>query len=340
MKTTFNDCCRHGKMRIHAESRPFPDELKKLFLREDDDWPNFMEHIRNYNSALSFASINCKKDVSVRSNGRAPYCYKVQGKVYSMIHTGARPEEDGPPRYAQLYVIDTEQANQIRTSNPQNQGADAALMYRLDGLIRAHSRHAEAFEMLREEEQRLREEAERNAHRVDHVEMLVPEVRLLFSLKDHVDPRTYNPPRCNEIAAVFQTTADGLLPPAHLVIRNRGGEMQTLSTLDENLEPMTFPLFFPHGTPGWRPKIPYAESDGKRRYVSRREFVCQRVAVRPAEFNPIHCGGKLTQEYFVVNYAHIEGDRMEWFRQNQATIHADRYNVQVSERFNGNRKQD
>lgn len=108
--------------------------------------------------------------------------------------------------------------------------------------------------------------------------------------------------------------------------------MKKLSTLDENLEPMTFPLFFPHGTPGWRPKLSYTDvaQGSKRQYISRREYICHKVAVRPNVFNALHHGGKLTQEYFVVNYAHVEGDRMEWFRQNQETIRAQNYNVQVS----------
>lgn len=162
-KTTFNDCCRHGKVSIPSEPNANPEELKRLFLREDPDWTSFHEHIRNYNSALSFASINCKKDVSVRSNGRAPYCFKVQGNVYSLIATSAHPDEESRRKYAQLYVIETQQATQIRSSNMHNQGTDHALMHRLDVLIRQHSRHANAFEMLREEEQRVREQAERDA---------------------------------------------------------------------------------------------------------------------------------------------------------------------------------
>lgn len=152
-----------------------------------------------------------------------------------------------------------------------------------------------------------------------------PSFKLLFKLPRDVDQRRYNIPRDNEIAAVFRTDADGLIPPAELIVHSGNGRTYRLSTLSSLVAPFTFPLLFPTGKEGWSPTLPLARTVQNRRHVSRREYLSHQIQVRSDAhdnilFNPLHYAGKLFQEYVVISYVHVEGDRLEWVRSNQAEL--------------------
>ncbi|KAH7720140.1 hypothetical protein AAVH_12402, partial [Aphelenchoides avenae] len=145
-----------------------------------------------------------------------------------------------------------------------------------------------------------------------------------------VDMRRYNPPASNEVAVVFVQNPDGLIPPEDLVVKTRGGELRRVSSLDQHVDALTYPLLNPTGKPGWTKEIPYSNASeaDKRKYVTRREYLSYMLADRDDVFNPIHYAGRLTQEYVVVNYARMESDRLMWLSENQAQLRAGQYAVQ------------
>jgi hypothetical protein len=55
-KSTFNDCCNHRKVEYHPV-REFNGIMKDIFNKVHPKHLNFMEYIRNYNSALACASL-------------------------------------------------------------------------------------------------------------------------------------------------------------------------------------------------------------------------------------------------------------------------------------------
>lgn len=146
-----------------------------------------------------------------------------------------------------------------------------------------------------------------------------------------VDLRVYNPPAANEVAAIFVQNPDGLIPPEDLVVTTRGGDLRRISSLDRYVDALTYPLFNPTGRPGWTKEMPYANplSGDRRQYITRREYLCYSLADRDLVFNPLHLGGRLTQEYIVVNYARMESDRLMWLSDHQNEIRAAQYSVQV-----------
>ncbi|KMQ85125.1 hypothetical protein RF55_16504 [Lasius niger] len=74
----------------------------------------------------------------------------------------------------------------------------------------------------------------------------LPELQLLFTLKPGMDRRRYN-----EVAAIFSTTADGEIPESYVIIRNKNTKtLQKVSSMDPNVEPWIYPLFYPYGTRG------------------------------------------------------------------------------------------
>src|SRR5277367_3404657 len=85
---------------------------------DNPSYRHFRENIRSYNSAVSFASMGAKV---VDFHGGGPYVYsKVHGQIYHRtIHI--LPVNDQAPQYAQLYVVDSTQATEIRAEHPANE---------------------------------------------------------------------------------------------------------------------------------------------------------------------------------------------------------------------------
>ena len=83
-----------------------------------------------------------------------------------------------------------------------------------------------------------------------------PELQLIFSLKPSYDWNRYNLQRTNEVSVVFVTTADGDIPESYVTIRNKATRvLQSVSSMDPNVEPMVYPLFYSHGSQGWHKNI-------------------------------------------------------------------------------------
>ncbi|KAK5974287.1 hypothetical protein GCK32_022797, partial [Trichostrongylus colubriformis] len=77
---TFVECCDLGKIRLNMFVN-FPESLRELYVQRADSTVeqrrvqrNFLENIRNFNSALAMASMGAQVDVL---RGRGPYCYRI-----------------------------------------------------------------------------------------------------------------------------------------------------------------------------------------------------------------------------------------------------------------------
>jgi hypothetical protein len=93
------------------------------------------------------------------------------------------------------------------------------------------------------------------------------------------------------------------------------------------VDPMIYPLFFPFGTYGWHHKIYQANNPTKR--VTRAEYVSYRLFTRNKEFNILHHGRELFQQFCAENSIRILKDRMDYIKFNQKKVMADLYeNVQ------------
>ena len=95
------------------------------------------------------------------------------------------------------------------------------------------------------------------------------------------DPRRYNAPRTTEVAAIYE----GDEPPTNRVItvfpRAADGvsQLHRPSDLSDHLDPMTYPVLFPDGQPGWHPGLHYDSaatnnSEGHRNEKDTHRHCC------------------------------------------------------------------
>lgn len=322
--TSFDDCCGHEKFFVEVEPKPFPEELKQLFLGEHQLSKAFHERIRNFNCSLAFASIRSQQD----SPDGGVCQYRIRGSVQTSISTTLHPVQSSASesaklrRYGQLYVVESNVANDARLQERPNRGMNGEVLQLLDQIIRSNSPYAEAYRTAGEVEKEEMEKAEEEARRSGRSRPEPPQIRLVFGLRPGQDRRQYNRAIVNEVYAVFVTTPEGEVPEAYITIHNKGGGIRRLETIDENVEPMCFPLYHPHGTRCWRPGLFYQrprQTGAARPRVdfSRREHIAYRLFLRSGKFNPLFFGGKLFQEYLVVQQVHVEGDKLRYHRENQ-----------------------
>jgi len=309
----FTKCCMKGKY-IFDFNFDVPALLQQLVNNTHVDSREFRANIRQYNSSLAFASFSAS--VSAGSvPGRGPYSFRVQGIIHH-LSSNLRVNHNSERKYAQLYFIDSAEANQCRiTTNPN---CSPSLLRALDNLMRMENAYARAFMNLREVEEREMMRCFNN-----------PNTRVNYSVyllkKPSSDPGRYNLPTCNEVAAVF-SSIDGCPPQLRDVeIHNRDGRRMQLPTFSEHIDPMTYPLLYPYGTGGWSPDL-----KGKSgRKVTHLEYYSYLLSIRSVPGSPsrpifLHCG-KLTQQFIVDAYCKIEAGRLQYLRMHQKDLRVEYY---------------
>ena len=133
----FKSCCHFGKIRFVQKSYL---EIVKNYLKNK----KFVKNIRSYNSALSFASMGA--NMPHMTSG--PQFFKIHGQTYHNVYN-VHPNND-ERKYGQLYVIDTEEATQIRMLNTANSKCEKNIISELDQLIREINPYANAYKMISE----------------------------------------------------------------------------------------------------------------------------------------------------------------------------------------------
>ncbi|KYN14600.1 ATP-dependent DNA helicase PIF1 [Trachymyrmex cornetzi] len=308
---SFHDCCNHGAVHLESLSQP-PQFLRNLFDSSHAKCNNFFQYIRSYNSSFSFASFNANL-VNFRNRRSGPYCFKIQGQIYYQINTALYATQNENPTYGQLFIIDANEAINYRLTD--NSELDLEIIQNLESLMRESNVFAQSYQMMGEElENQRRLEIESGE--------LIPELQLLFTLRPGMDQRRYNVQRINEVAAVFRTTADGEIPESYVTIRNKNTKtLQNISTMDPNVEPWIYPLFYPYGTQRWHCNLTKLNSNKR---ITRGQYIKYRIALRD-EFNVFILGRRLFQQWLVDNYVKIEKDRINYCKDHQKELRTETY---------------
>ncbi|KYN18631.1 ATP-dependent DNA helicase PIF1, partial [Trachymyrmex cornetzi] len=304
---SFNDCCSHGSVELDLLPQP-PHELYELFMGNHSKSNHFYNRIRGYNNTFSFASFNAKiSDFSAQRRG--PYCFKIQGQIYYQINTALYPTPYEMPSYGQFFIVDNNEAIEYRLH--QNSNLDEEILRLIDNIIRTNNIFAQSYRMIHEEIQAQQTENHN-----------IRELQLGFLTKKGVDRGRYNIQRVNEVAAVFSTTADGEIPETYVTIYNKSNKtLQQVRTMDPNVEPWIYPLYYPYGNQGWHGNL---RCNNSNKRVSRAAYVKHRIAIRD-NFNIFILGRRLFQQWLVDNYVKIEKDRINYCKQNQKQLRAESY---------------
>ncbi|XP_057416249.1 uncharacterized protein LOC130710880 [Lotus japonicus] len=145
------------------------------------------------------------------------------------------------------------------------------------------------------------------------------------------DPRTYNMPSTDEVAALIVGDIGESDVGRDVVVKMNDGCLSNIHETHTAFIPLHYPLIFPYGEDGFREDIPISEifrnmGSYKRWKVSMRQFISFRLQDRNSEYGNIIFAKRLFQQFVVDAYTMIEANRLSYIRFNQKTIRADYLN--------------
>lgn len=105
-------CCGNGRVQLPLLQLPPPVLQHLLYEKDSADSKHFQQNIRLYNMMFAFTSPGAKLDKSI-NNGRGPPTIRIQGQPCHRIGS-MLPMPGQQPKFAQLYIYDTENEIQNR----------------------------------------------------------------------------------------------------------------------------------------------------------------------------------------------------------------------------------
>ena len=210
------------------------------------------------------------------------------------------------------------QALQERMGNVANNRCDETIMKKPGDLMTRLSFFAadsRIMDVVEQEEILRSDKAKQTPH----------SVRFIFDINYRMhDQHRYNLPRANEVAVVFVGDNEEVPKYRHIAVHPSSQNLQTISMLNADSDPMMYSIVFSRGDDGWHPEIEKTDQSRNRKRVSMLQFHSYRLAVPPS-FSPIHYAGKLLQQYMADAYVKTKQNRLVLHRQNQRVRRLDMY---------------
>ncbi|MCH79351.1 ATP-dependent DNA helicase PIF1, partial [Trifolium medium] len=306
----FSICCQKGDVTIPLLKKP-PKLLLDLINGHEPRSRNFKDNIRAYNSMFAFTSMGGQVNDTM-NNGGGPPQFILGGQNYHRIGS-LLPEAGTTPKFAQLYVFDTQnevnnRAASFRSTNKKQDPIDLSLVKDLQDMIDSCNPLAKAYRRVR-----------------DTFESGVQcKLSLRLYRNREKDSRMHNIPTADEVAGLIVGDFDDSDIGRDVIISERRYGLTRIHETHVLFLPLQYPLLFPRGENGWEPDIPRNETDTKKRErVTIREFIAYRIQERKMEFGNILSSKRLFQQFVVDCYTMLEAQRLSFIRENQSKIRQD-----------------
>ena len=302
----YKKCCNGG--RIVLPSVPdLPPLLESLLTNNHPKSLSFRKNIRRYNNSLALASLSYKE---TKFSGSQIPCVVVNGEVKHFLSSRL---DNGVKVFSELYVIDPEEANNIRLQTYSGRGLDGDLLAELDSMLRLCNPYVGAFKLMHEK-----------IHELQRLNEPVRSIRMFFIPNRDDNVRQFGNVvlgrNCantvyNEVAMVY--CGNDNVPPTtrNICVYTRDSTIRKISTLAGVCDPLCYTMLYPKGEEGYRPK---------ELGVTERRFYLHRLSVRSA-FSSVLRSGKLTQQYTIDAFLRVEASRLTFIRNNQSQIRAETY---------------
>jgi len=248
------------------------------------------------------------------NKGHGPYVFRMHGQNYHHIGT-LLPEEGSKPRWAQLYIYDTENEVQNRISATRcgdgKTPLDPSIVSGLQSMLDENNVLAQSFRMAREQFKNL------DYH--DYTLKLIG---------DRNRRGTHGLPGADEVAALVIKDPTDETQGRDIIIEYKDVGPKRISEIHPKLMAMQYPLLFPYGEDGFTLEIPYQQKDGvayKRNHVSMLEYNAYYLHHRPNQSMSLLMSGHLSLQFWVDVYTCIEQNKLNWIRHNQGKLRTELY---------------
>ncbi|MCH79969.1 ATP-dependent DNA helicase PIF1, partial [Trifolium medium] len=239
---------------------------------------------------FAFTSMGGQTESKI-NNGLGPPQFILSGINYHRIGS-LLPEAGTTPKFAQLYIVDTQHEIQNRASifrsaaENKKDEIDISLVKDLKEMI-------------------------------DHCNPLARSFRK--------DSRMHNIPTVDEVAGLIVGDFEESDFGRDIIINDKKYGLTRIHETHVLFLPLQYPLIFPWGENGWEIDIPHRVTgeDDKEERTTIREFMAFRIQQRNNEFGNIVFSKRLFQQFVVDCYTMIEAQRLSYIRENQDKIRCD-----------------
>ena len=313
-------CTGHGVEDACDRLPKRPNALCDLLKAERRMGSHFRANIRKYNNALSFASKGFTGKYFEFRNPNGPPCYKISGQMYHNM-TNVLPTEGENPQFSQLYVYDEQHELDARMGHVDGLDPDILkrlqdMMHEVNPLVACYKHAAQVMRETPAVDLKVKIASKTNENNKRKFRApVVDDVGLIDPQRPDNDP--HNP----RDVILYKNQASN--PDGHKTIR--------ISTLHPWYDPTAYPVIHPYGELGFElgQKChvgPADDADEPRaeRKLNTNKFYRNRLMIR-GHFNPLLKCGRLLQEYSCDNWSKIEGERLNWIRNNQSQLRAEVY---------------
>ena len=252
------------------------------------------------NDSFSFTSLGCNQNLLPGYNP----IFKIQGKIYHRIGS-LLPQEGAVPKYAQVYIFDTENELQNRLNN-QDSNLDKEILQNIQKALHKCNPYIKSFKSAAE------------------LLAVQNDVKIVLHHKKSLKPteahnRTYNLPQSSEVAALVYGESAG---DRDLILSARDGSMKRISIYHRSYDPLQYVLLFPYGEDGW--ELDMLRKD-KQNKLTLLDYYSYRLQVRKNHHNTLMKAGRLTQIYAVDSWCKVESSRIHWVKTHQKQITAEKW---------------
>ncbi|XP_057734424.1 uncharacterized protein LOC130949818 [Arachis stenosperma] len=313
----FGLCCMDGKVELPLMKQA-PDNLKALYFLDDEMGRYYQKNIRAFNAMFSFTTMAGKINHKI-NNGSGPPSFILSGQNYHSIGS-LIPQANEKPRFAQLYIYDTENEihNRISAVLPVSSvgNLEHDIVCMLKNMLDEHNALAQSFRYARD---RFTE-----SHSLD--------MKLKLIRRREKDGRRYNLPTASEVAALVVGDIDDSLLDRDIILETKSKQLKKIDVIHPLYLALQYPLIFPYGEDGYRTGILAASRynvDGskKRNTISMREFFAFRLQMRSSESPILLNSRRLFQQFLVDAYTMVESERLSFLRFNQPKLRVEKYKL-------------
>ncbi|KAG5610803.1 hypothetical protein H5410_022084 [Solanum commersonii] len=200
---------------------------------------------------------------------KGPRTFRLSGQNYHKIGS-LLPNEGSTPKFAQLYIYDTENEKTNRMNVISNNQIHAQIVTELKEMLDKHNVLAKSFRMVRD-----RFQVEQSTN-----------VKLRLIGRRGSDGRRYNLPSVSEVAALVIGNFEPTNTDRDIIIESQNGQLQRINELNDAYLGLQYPLLLPYGEDGYREDIPLNridESSEGRKRVSSCEYFAYKIQERKNE---------------------------------------------------------
>uniref|UniRef100_A0A6N2KG64 Helitron helicase-like domain-containing protein n=1 Tax=Salix viminalis TaxID=40686 RepID=A0A6N2KG64_SALVM len=305
---SFTSCCANGKIQLPAAPNT-PQFLDDLLNPDKGSLSvKFRHNIRAYNSMFAFTSMGAHIDHTVNSQP-GPYIFKINGQCHHLMGS-LLPIDAESPRFAQLYIFDTDNeiANRLHPFNNDNcqSSLDENVVKKLIDMLDCSNALVKSSVR----------------HRLNNDEF--PNFKLRLIGKRDGDSKQYDDPSSNDVCGLIVGDIGESQTDRDIIIESYSRNLRRISKLHPKFMSLQYPLLFPYGEDGYHTDILFTNQEhytpSKRQKVTMIAYYAYVIQERLGDSSTLTKGGRLYQQFLVDAFMNVEQERLDFIRSNQENL--------------------